>query len=124
MGHETVDYTSSSLPLCIQSQLSTLLAGCLQPEPSLISDILSRAISTFDAAIGQELINLFPDQELLSRMSDKEIRAIINDSGRNSMPVALCMRGTTALISLVDPTKSNIWVASLGDCAAGETNMS
>lgn len=29
------------------------------------------------------------------------------------------MRGTTALISIVDPGKANLWVASLGDSAAG-----
>jgi len=54
-------------------------------------------------------------------LSDAEIRAIINDidsGGKNLAKVLLCMRGSTCLISLVDPLRSNLWVASLGDCQA------
>ena len=85
----------------------------------MISDVLSNAISSFDRKIGQALLDLFPDEAALASMPDEEIQKIINDGGPNSNTVLRCMRGTTVLISILDPSKSNLWVASLGDCAAG-----
>ncbi|KAF8972972.1 hypothetical protein BDZ97DRAFT_1935957 [Flammula alnicola] len=98
-GHETADYTAENLPT---SQ---------EPAPSEISDALTHAISSFDASIGQALLDLFPDKEVLAKMTKEEIQSIINDNGPNSAIVLRCMRGTTVLISIVDPT-------NLGDCAA------
>ncbi|KAJ3504247.1 hypothetical protein NLJ89_g8036 [Agrocybe chaxingu] len=117
-GHETVDYTVSNLPKIIKAELAAILEKNTQPEPSVISDALTRAISSFDESIGKAVLDLFPDQAALSHMSDAEIRQIVNDKGPNSATVLRCVRGSTVLISLTDPSKSNVWVASLGDCAA------
>ncbi|CAA7259279.1 unnamed protein product [Cyclocybe aegerita] len=117
-GHETVDYTAAKLPKIIKGELTAILEKDTQPEPSVISDALTRAISSFDESIGKAVLDLFPDQAALSNMSDAEIRQIVNDKGPNSATVLRCVRGSTVLISLTDPSKSNVWVASLGDCAA------
>jgi pyruvate dehydrogenase phosphatase len=50
---------------------------------------------------------------------DEEVKNIINDDGHNVATVLRCMRGSTALVAITDPSKSNLWVASLGDSAAG-----
>ncbi|PPQ89566.1 hypothetical protein CVT25_012238 [Psilocybe cyanescens] len=117
-GHETADYAAATLPDIIKGELAAILAKDAQPSPSAVSDALSHAISNFDKGIGQAIVNLFPDEKALAEMPVEDIQRIINDNGPNSDIVLRCMRGTTALISLVDPAKSNIWVASLGDCAA------
>ena len=47
---------------------------------------------------------------------------IVNDKesgGKVYNATIRCMRGSTAIIALVDPGGSNIWVANLGDCQAG-----
>jgi len=66
---------------------------------------------------------MFPGgHDELSKLSDDEIKAVIHDSaagGPNHAKVARCMQGSTVLVSLIDPNRDNIWVASLGDCQAG-----
>ena len=69
----------------------------------------------------KDLLDLFPGGEAsIDKMSDEEIKAIINDGGRNAAIVSRCMRGTTLLIALIDPHYENLWVASLGDCVASK----
>jgi hypothetical protein len=79
--------------------------------------------------------------EKISALSVEEIKEIINDNdqesassttegeGKNESPkpkesnhaiVTRIMRGTTALIALLDPARENLWVANLGDCQASE----
>lgn len=92
--------------------------------PSFISDLLSRSIIAFDDAIAGDVLSLFPGGlEGLSKMTDQEISAIINDQhtgGSNYKKARLCMYGTTALVVLVDPDHQNMWVANVGDCQARE----
>ena len=93
------------------------------PSPDRISSILSDAIVRFDHSITTEFLNLFPGgPAALARMSDGQIRHIIDDratGGRNTTSAIRCLQGSTALITLTDPAKSNLWVANLGDCQAG-----
>ncbi|KAF8894907.1 protein serine threonine phosphatase 2C [Gymnopilus junonius] len=117
-GHETADYTASKLPTFLKEHIAAVLEKDKDPAPATIADTLSQAISSFDKTIGQALLDLFPDQDALAKMTDEEIKRIINDRGPNFAIVLRCVRGSTVLISLIDPTKSNLWVASLGDCAA------
>lgn len=117
-GHETADYTAATLPRIIQDKLAALLQDNAEPSPSVVGDTLSKAISAFDDSIGQALFDLFPDKLALLDMPDEDVKSIINDDGPNMATILHCMRGTTALISISDPKKSNLWVASLGDCAA------
>jgi pyruvate dehydrogenase phosphatase len=96
--------------------------------PQAIGDILSRSITSFDDAIARDVLKLFPGgMSALREMSNAQIAAIINDqyddgrgAGCNYNKARLCMYGTTALISLVDPERENLWVANLGDCQAGK----
>jgi pyruvate dehydrogenase phosphatase len=65
--------------------------------------------------------------EELAKLSDDEVKAVIQDSaagGPNHAKVARCMQGSTVLVSVVDPTRDNIWVASLGDCQASTSLVS
>jgi pyruvate dehydrogenase phosphatase len=101
-----------------------------------------RAISEVDDAITRDIVGLFPagpkypPSELvgaglgglvpqirqIEELSDDQIDAIVNDmesGGVNNAKVLRGLRGSTALVSLVDPSGENLWVASLGDCQAG-----
>lgn len=117
-GHETVDYAAENLPDLLKHKLSAVLEKDPTPTPEVVSDALTTGILSFDDAIGQALLDIFPSPGAVKTMPDEEIRKIVNDDGPNSEIVLRCMRGTTVLIALVDPTKSDIWVASLGDCMA------
>jgi pyruvate dehydrogenase phosphatase len=107
----------------VKDALAAVLATCAEgspPKPADVSEALSGAIAGLDASIGEALLRLFPDAAALEDMLDEQIRAVINDGGPRSAAVLRGMRGTTVLITLVDPKKENIWVASLGDCVAGK----
>lgn len=115
-----VDYTSDKLPSLIHSALQDLLNKENAPSPDSVAEVLRNTISRFDESIGQALRDLFPDESVLANMTDAQIRNIINDGGPNYTTVRRCTRGTTVLVALVDPSKSNLWVASLGDCVASK----
>ena len=122
-GHDTVDYTLEFLPDAIKSALETLLSVSPSPSAESVSTLLAKCIESFDDSITAALFSLFPGgEESIKKMSNDQIKAIINDGGKSGVNAAIlshCMRGTTALVALVDPQKANIWVASLGDCVAG-----
>lgn len=123
-GGETVKHVAAHLPGQIQSALIDLLAGSgWRIEPNSISNLLSKVIISYDNFLTKDLYDLFPGGvEELSRISDDEVKAVIHDSGiggPNHAKVARCMQGSTVLVSLIDPNRDNIWVASLGDCQAG-----
>lgn len=125
-GHETVDYVVDNLPDMIRSSLTSTiaLAGNVDLDPSIVSNMLTAEISSLDDGIKDGLLRLFPDLGAITKLSDAEIRDVINDSdsgGKNSAMLMRCMRGTTVLLSLTDPSGSNLWVASLGDCQAGRS---
>ena len=119
-GNETADYAAYVLPGLIQQRIGSILERDSAPFPSLISDALSQAIVDLDKSIGDALLRIFPDKLSLMDMHDDDVKSIINDDGPTSGVVLRCMRGSTALISLADPSNSNLWIASLGDSAASE----
>jgi len=85
--------------------------------PNRVSDILVDNISTLDDTINEQLLDLFPGgPSAISRLSDHEIRSIIEE---NPTKVHRAMQGSTVLVALINPAASDIWVASLGDCQAG-----
>jgi pyruvate dehydrogenase phosphatase len=102
----------------LKRKLTATLEKDPTPTPEVMSDLLTAGILSFDDGIGQALLDIFPSPGAVMAMSDEEIHKIVNDHGPNSEIVLRCMRGTTVLVALVDPTKSDIWVASLGDCMA------
>lgn len=107
----------------IHSALRSYLANSdAHPPPSSISSILSSQIIAFDDSIAQDIIDIFPGGvDALSSLSDDQIRSVINDNGPISAKVVRGMRGSTVLVALIDPGKERLWVASLGDCQAGES---
>ncbi|KAG7446428.1 protein serine/threonine phosphatase 2C [Guyanagaster necrorhizus] len=120
-GEETADYAVQMLPSIVKQHIQGFLDNHIDYSPTSISDVLVNAISSLDNAIAHDLLEIFPDPQALGRLSDAAIRDIINDSDRGSQNIAKvlhCMRGTTVLVSLVDPAKTHLWVASLGDCQA------
>jgi hypothetical protein len=127
-GHETVDYAMANIPLEVKSKLEALLEEtelATKPlSPDLVSSLLGDTISEFDDSLREDLLALFPGGfEGALKLSGEEIEEIINDAdrgGHNLKKVHRCMRGSTALISLVDPPGENLWVANLGDCEAGQ----
>ena len=127
-GAEMADHTVQNLPSHVRDALEAFVKAGVQKEnasySSDISIVLSKAISEFDDASLAELQSLFPGGlEEIATLSDKEISNIVN-SPENLPKVVRGMRGTTALLSLVDPSGENLWVASLGDCQAGKSLVS
>ncbi|KAF8070260.1 protein serine threonine phosphatase 2C [Lyophyllum atratum] len=121
-GHDTVEYVLKTLPSIIQNDLTILISKeGTEPNVEVISRVLTDAISSLDNDLTNDVLKLFPNVDVISSLSDEDIQVIINDQssgGKNSSVVMRCMRGTTVLVSLVDPMRQNIWVASLGDCQA------
>jgi pyruvate dehydrogenase phosphatase len=143
-GEETADYLVESLPPIIQKLLSSALAKANGSSLShtTVSDILVEAISEVDDAITRDIVGLFPDGpeetprggfvdtsvlapqiRRIEELTDDQINTIVNDPVNNA-GVLRGLRGSTALVSLVDPSGKNLWVASLGDCQAGSCCIS
>jgi len=120
-GHETVDHTIEVLPLKVKAKLEELLdkSENYHLPPNVVSSALQDAIVEFDDSTLADFAGLFPGgiRGTLD-LSDEEIDKIINDGGENLRKVHNCMRGTTALIALIDPQGDNVWIANLGDCEA------
>ncbi|KAG1861589.1 protein serine threonine phosphatase 2C [Suillus subalutaceus] len=120
-GEEAVDYVVQELPSLIHAALTKALAnaGTAPLAPSAVSTILQSSIQAVDDTLTNGVKHLFPDEATLAALTDEQIKSIINGpTNPNNLTILRCMRGTTALISLVDPKKENLWVASLGDCQA------
>ncbi|EIW82990.1 protein serine threonine phosphatase 2C [Coniophora puteana RWD-64-598 SS2] len=120
-GADTAEYVVTTYPGILKGMLTTALAaGTL--EPAAVSHLLANSVKGIDDSITQDLLDLFPGgEEAVLKLSDDQISAVINDhesGGKNNAKVIRCLRGTTALVSLVDPGAKNLWVASLGDCQA------
>jgi len=118
-GHETADLAAEMLPKLLKTALSAALQTDREGHVSLsaISDILSKGITDFDDSIAKDITDIFPGGlEEIGGLSDDNIRKII---GEGNAKILRGMSGSTALIALADPARSNLWVASLGDCQAG-----
>jgi pyruvate dehydrogenase phosphatase len=116
-----VNHIVEKFPPLLKSTVSGVIKS--SPSPTAISDALQAAVKAFDDSLTHDLFSIFPGGvDSLSKLSDGEIRNIINDQnsgGINFAKVSRCMQGSTVLIALIDPGKENLWVASLGDCQAG-----
>ncbi|KAI0048300.1 protein serine/threonine phosphatase 2C [Auriscalpium vulgare] len=118
-GHEMVDHTVQNLPSRVKEALAASVgSGDSDIDVRVVSDCIKRAITAFDESVVADLLAIFPGgEEEFSKLSDGQISEVIN-SAEHSVKVLRCMRGTTALVTLVDPSNNNLWVASLGDCQA------
>ncbi|EGN96297.1 hypothetical protein SERLA73DRAFT_94425 [Serpula lacrymans var. lacrymans S7.3] len=122
LGDATVEHCAYHLPIIVREFLEEILKkhGDRAIPPPLIADLLSRAMTSFDDAIANDVLELFPGGlSSLSKFSDQQIQHVINDQlygGINYKKARLCMYGTTALVALIDPDHRNLWIANLGDC--------
>jgi pyruvate dehydrogenase phosphatase len=81
--------------------------------------MLKKTFEMFDKALLDDLYSVLPKD--FETLSDVELKKIINDQatgGKVYSTVIRCMRGSTAIVSLLDPNRINLWVANLGDCQA------
>lgn len=123
-----MQHIAANIPGQLQSALANLLVMSEgRVDPTSISNLLSKVIISYDDSLTKDLYDIFPGGlEELRKLSDDEVKAVIHDSatnGPNHAKVARCMQGSTVLISLIDPNRDNIWVASLGDCQAGMSSV-
>lgn len=126
MGDVTVEHVAHHLPIIVRDFLREANEATHKGNynPSDIGDLFTKAIMAFDDAIAHDVLDLFGGSvDKLDDYTDAEIRSIINDQhrgGENWRKARLCMYGTTALVSLVDPDRKDLWIANLGDCQACE----
>jgi pyruvate dehydrogenase phosphatase len=103
-----------------------LIAGLLPTVANLegVPDVLTRAIYDVDEAIKRDFLDIFPEEvDEIVTMSDVTVKARVNDQssgGLNYRKALRCLRGSTILLALVDPTKKHLWVLNLGDGVAGK----
>ena len=84
-------------------------------DPDEISRALGRAISGFDDSITSDFMAMFPNG--VDRLNPRQLRAVMTTPDR--LKLLRCTRGTTVLVTLLDPSRERLWVANLGDCEAG-----
>lgn len=116
-GPEIADYLVTELPSFIKAGLLPTIANL-----DGVSDVLSRAIYVMDEAIKRDFLEIFPEEvDEIATMSDATVKARVNDQssgGLNYQKTLRCLRGSTILLALVDPTKKHLWVLNLGDGVA------
>ncbi|KAG8738281.1 hypothetical protein FRC10_007081 [Ceratobasidium sp. 414] len=113
-GEECSDHALKHFPEHLEQALST-------STPNNMVSKISEAFVSFDNQIIDHVRSIFPDPTALASMPAEELSAIINDQesgGANYEKIILAMRGSTALVSLLDSDRENLWVAGLGDCRA------
>jgi pyruvate dehydrogenase phosphatase len=111
--------------------LQSLLArGTTDPDlKDTISRLLREAIVETDQALTNDFLRLFPrNAGAVSRLNDRTISAILKSedkesTGKAPLSVKRCLQGTTVLLTLVDPSRENMWMSNLGDCRAGESAL-
>ncbi|KAL5534067.1 hypothetical protein ACEPAG_528 [Sanghuangporus baumii] len=116
-GEEIAEYAHVALPSRIRLALEAL--DMVKASPQSISEILAKAIEEFDKSIGDELKALLP--ESFENLDEEALKKLVNDqeSGSKVYNACIrCMRGSTAIIALIDSGLQNLWVANLGDCQA------
>ncbi|KAJ7700363.1 phosphatase 2C-like domain-containing protein [Mycena rosella] len=116
-GTEAVEFVLAALPSAIKSALSTLTSEDISD--ARIEDVLVNCMRHVDMRIQTDFLALFPG--VIDDLSQDDIHRAIRDpdsvQGHSRIEVLRARTGTTAVVALVDPTRS-IHVASLGDCDA------
>lgn len=118
-GEEVSEHLSKTFPGHLRYALELLLSRNPLASSQDISDMLTRGFEAFDNSIIDDLFNLLPTD--YEKLSEEELKKLINDQesgGKVYNACIRCMRGSTAIVVLLNPEKSHIWVANLGDCQA------
>ena len=125
MNHDCVDYVSTAFGPHLRGLLNASLRSRPPPSglPALISSLLRQALHNIDQTITSDFLALFPRElDAVSKLNPMHVKNLLNDKTRESSgyhKTARAFGGTTALVTLVDPTRSKLWVANVGDCVAG-----
>ena len=123
-GHATVEHAARTLPVLIKQALESLLVSSRgHVLPAAVSGVLSDCIVRFDHSITTDFTRMFPGGPAgLQSMTSSQIRHLFQDRAsapQNLAAATRCLQGSTALLTLTDPSKHNLWIANLGDCQAG-----
>ncbi|KAJ3556168.1 hypothetical protein NM688_g2169 [Phlebia brevispora] len=122
LNHATVDFATHTLPSVVQGNLRSVLKVRAEPHPSVISRMLSDAITSVDNAIITDFLQIFPDGEIFVRSIDHATaRRFINGPGTSEYRYTCASRvlgGSTVLLTLYEETSGQLWVANLGDSCA------
>ncbi len=127
MNHDTADHVSTHFGPYLKSRLESALRSRPSPSalPKLVSDILKHSLEHIDGAMISEFLALFPrEPNALTRLDPARARRLVNEKKGESSGYSKTARafgGTTALVTLVNPTRSHLWVANVGDCVAGRS---
>ncbi|RPD63915.1 protein serine/threonine phosphatase 2C [Lentinus tigrinus ALCF2SS1-6] len=132
MNHDTVDYVSTQFGPYLKDQLDSVLRSRPPPSalPKLVSDTLKQSLESIDDTMISDFLALFPrEADALTRLDPARARHLVNENGGESSgyrKTARAFGGTTALVTLVNPTRGHLWVANVGDCVAvlGEKDRS
>lgn len=115
-GHSTVDFVAATLPVMLTTSLQAALATSGSSTiNTVVPKILSNSIQSVDNLITSQFLDIFPTTPLKTNMTDEVLHRLVD----GNIHVLRASAGTTALITLTDPQKRNLWCANLGDCRAG-----
>jgi hypothetical protein len=121
-GDVTVNYIVEALPAELKGRLASLVSFTSPVQADAVGTTIHDSITHVDDGLQRDLLALFPGGvDSLGKMTDDEIKAIINDKERGAVNITKLLRaqhGSTALIALQDPSRENLWIAGLGDCSA------
>ncbi|KAI0371138.1 protein serine/threonine phosphatase 2C [Pilatotrama ljubarskyi] len=125
MNHDTVNHISAALGPYLKDSLAAALRSRPSSSalPSLVSGILKHTLEHLDGILVSDFLNLFPSAEpqKLRSLDSSRIKQVLSDTSEENSGywrTARAFGGTTALVSLVDPTKDHLWIANVGDCVA------
>ena len=111
------------LPGVLQKSLQTVITSTSEPQHSAVSRAISEAVVAVDTAITSEFLRMFPRGEKSVRQMDKATAgAFINDissGGYRHTCASRILGGSTLLVTLLEEGTGRLWVANLGDSAAG-----
>ena len=111
--------------MLIRNALEQAVKASTPPSVDAVKELLRNCVEELDQSLTNALLELFPDVDSINVLTDAQIQERIRDKDRGgsaAAAIARCMQGTTVLVALTDPRRSNLWVASLGDCVAGKSS--
>ncbi|KAI0829675.1 protein serine/threonine phosphatase 2C [Trametes gibbosa] len=127
MNHHTVDHISAALgPHLKDSLAAALRSGHSQSAlNTLVSGVIGHSLESLDGALVSDFLDVFPSSkpEELRRLQPSRVKQLLRGpptdrKNTGHLKAARAFGGTTALVALVDPTESYLWVANVGDCVA------
>ena len=125
MNHDAVDHVSRMVGPHLKNRLESALRARSQPStlPSLVGDLMQKTLRRVDEQLISDFLALLPrDPAILPGLDSAHAKAVLNDKSSPNggfYRTARAFGGTTALLAVVDPTRSHLWVANVGDCVAG-----